>query len=198
MNDLTINRRLALIGFGIVLAGLVMALAFPEGLNGVNRQPQFIGVVELAEKIKNREMLDIVDLRDARSYEEFHIPTASNVPLDEFNPNLITKQTIVYSGDDLLVRRLWDTLPDSLRDHTVIVHGGVHDWFDRVLYPTLPFGDGVTNKSLVNKVHELCQFYGGFADFENDAGLIEYYEKDLTKASWPKVYRTGGLIRKGC
>ncbi|WP_370087219.1 rhodanese-like domain-containing protein [Ekhidna sp.] len=198
MNDISINKRLALIGFGIVLAGLVMALAFPDGLYNVNKQPSFIGVVELAEKIKNREKLNIIDLRDGESFEEFHIPTATNIPLDEFDLASIKEQIIVYSGGDLLTRRLWDALPDSLRERTVVVYGGVNDWYDRVLYPKLPFGKGVTNKRMVDKVHNLCQFYGGFADFENDAALIAYYERDLSNASWPKVHRSGGLIRKGC
>ena len=198
MNDISINKRLALIGFGIVLAGLVMALAFPDGLKGVNRQPQFIGVVELAQKIKNREKMRIVDLRDEEAFEEFHIPTAINTPLDQIDHTLIKEPTIVYSGDDLLTRRLWDELPDSIRNRTVIVYGGVHDWFDRVLYPKLPFGNEIKNKKLVNQIHDLCQFYGGFSDFENDPDLMEYYEQDLSSASWPKVQRSGGLIRKGC
>lgn len=198
MSQKSTNKRLALTGFGIVLAGLVVALAFPDGYNDVNKQPRFIGVLELAEKIRNREKTNIIDLRDAESFEEFRIPTAKNVPFDEFDPASIFEQIIIYSGNDLLSRRLWDELPDSLRDQTVIVYGGVGDWYDRVLYPTLPFGDQVKNKPLVDQIHNLCQFYGGFADFENDATLIEYYEMDLSKAPWPKAQRTGSLIRKGC
>ena len=160
--------KLVFAGVLFILAGLALAIDSPEGLNGVNRQPNFMGVLELAEKIKNREEVLIVDLRDSASFNQFHIPTAKNVPLDFLDFGSIEEGMIFCSGDDLLTRRLWDSLPDTLRDHSIILYGGVRDWYDRLLYPTLPYGDTVDEPELLKRIHSLCEFYGGFADFEAD------------------------------
>lgn len=191
------GNRVLLVIVGVVMASLIMSLAFPEGFNRANRQPNFIGVVELAQKIRNRESMVLVDLRDQEAYDEFHIPSATQIPLDEVKGYLFEQPVIFYSGDDLLARQLWDNLPDSLRDRTTIVYGGVRHWYDRVLYPTLPFGKGVTDSDLLDQIHDLSEFYGGFADFEESA-LLDYYKKDLTKVGWPKVQVGGSLMRKGC
>ena len=183
---------------GLVLASLIMALAYPEGLNRVKRQPQFIGVVELAEKIKNRESFTLIDLRDSAEYHEFRIPSAIHVPLGEISAAHLEAPVIFYSGDDLLTRRLWDSLPDSLRDQTVIVYGGVRDWYSHLLYPTLPFGEVGGDSVLLERVHELCEFYGGYAEFEEDPSLMDYYKKDLSRVKWPAPSRSGALARKGC
>ncbi len=191
------NKTLMMIG-GVLMACLIMSLAFPEGFNRVNRQPNFIGVVELAQMIKNRESMLLVDLRDREAYEAFHIPSATHIPFNEVNGDLFEQPMIFYSGDDLLARKLWDSLPDSLRDRTTIVYGGVRHWYDHVLYPTLPFGKGLADSVLLDQIHELCEFYGGFAEFERDNTLLNYYKQDLKKVTWPRVQIGGKLMRKGC
>lgn len=198
MRYFPLNNRVFLMMVGVLMAGLIMSLAFPEGFNRVNRQPNFIGVVELAQKIRNRESMMLVDLRDQEAYQEFHIPAARNIPLNEVNENLFEQPVIFYSGDDLLARQLWDDLPDSLRDHTIIVYGGIRHWYDYILYPTLPFGKEVTDAVLLDQIHELCEFYGGFAEFEQDSELLNYYQQNLRKANWPNVQAGGKLMRKGC
>lgn len=190
--------RVFLAGISFLLAGLAMAIAFPDGLNEVNKQPNFIGVVELAEKIKNRESFTLIDLRDSASFESFHIPGAQNLTFQNFDPGLLNGVTIYYSGDDLRARRLWDSLENEERAKTFILYGGIHDWYDRLQYPTLPFGDHITQPELLKRVHDLCQFYGGYAEFEPDSTLLNYYQINLSSAKWPKASREGVLVRKGC
>ncbi|WP_436515905.1 rhodanese-like domain-containing protein [Ekhidna sp. To15] len=191
-------NNLLLAGFAFILAGIAVAIATPDGLNGVNKQPNFIGVVELAEKIKNQEKFSLIDLRDSASYAEFHIPKAKNNSLQSLDLKTIKEPTIFYSGDDLLDRRIWDLLPDSLRTKSHILYGGIRDWYDHLLYPTLPFGDHVNDEKLFKQVHDLCQFYGGYADFKADSLLLDYYRIDLSNSKWPKVKSVSKLVRKGC
>lgn len=198
VNKLNDKDKILVAGIAFVLAGLALAIASPNGWNNVNRQPNFIGVVELAEKIKNRENIVVIDLRDLASYDEFHLPTAQHIPFEKFTLDNLNVTTVFYSGDDLLSRRLWDSLPDSMRTRSMILYGGVRDWYDRLLYPKLPFGKEVKDKALFERVHSLCQFYGGFAEFVSEKGLMDYYTNDLSVAPWPTFQRSGGLMRKGC
>lgn len=196
-NKWSINNLL-LAGFAFILAGIAVAIATPDGFNGVNKQPNFIGVVELAEKIKNQEEFTLIDLRDSASYVEFHIPRAKNHTYQSYDLKTIKGTTVFYSGDDLLARRVWDSLPDSLKEESLILFGGVRDWYDHLLYPTLPFGDHVSNEKLFKQVHDLCQFYGGYADFKADSSLLDYYKVNLSTVKWPKPKVGGKLVRKGC
>ncbi len=191
-------RNLMLARMAFVLAGLALAIASPDGLNGVNKQPNFIGVIELAEKIKNREEFLLVDLRDSIAFEAFHIPKAKNIPFDDFDYGSLNESVVIYSGDDLHTRRIWDSLPTALRGKTSILYGGIRDWYDYLQYPTLPFGKYVSDKQLFKRVHDLCEYYGGYADFAADSTILEYYKVDLTSVKWPKVKVGGKLVRKGC
>lgn len=188
--------RLTIIAF--VLSGLAFAAASPDGFSGINKQPNFISVIDLAQKIKKREELQLIDLRESQFYNEFHIPTARNIPLGEIDFSEIDPGTVFYSGDDLLSRKLWDSALESERSKITILYGGVRDWYDRLLYPTLPYGDMVDDPELLGEIHTLCDFYGGFADFESDAKLLNYYQINLSTAKWPSSQRKGTLVRKGC
>ncbi|MCB0839694.1 MAG: rhodanese-like domain-containing protein [Bacteroidetes bacterium] len=192
--------RLVIIALSLAGIALLLALLAPNGWNNVNQSPRFIDVVSLAGKIKNREKLQIIDLRTEEEYSEFHIPSAINIPLEEWGQSSPqNNQTLIfYSGDDWLARQLWNSLTDSLKEKSFILYGGVHDWYDKLLYPTLPLNAKEEDLELSEKVHELCKFYGGFAEFVDDSLLMNYYQMNLKEAGWPEPDRVVGLVRKGC
>ena len=194
------KTRLAGIALSLACIILLLTLLAPKGWKNTNSSPQFIDVVTLAEKIKNRENLRLIDLRSEEDFKEFHLPTAANIPLkdwllvDEWR----NEPLVVYSGNDWLARQMWNVIPDTIRENTFILYGGAHDWYDKLLYPTLPIQPEKKDSLLAEKVHKLCNFYGGFAEFEENEALMEYYRKNLKEVKWPKPKRTVGLIRKGC
>lgn len=192
------HKKAGLVLVGVILAGLIVGMTFPEGFQRVNRQPNFVHVLQLAERIKNREDFVLVDLRDSTAYASFHLPGAKHLPLEDLDPSAIRPGTVFYSGEDVLARRLWDQLPDTLRDEVYILYGGVTDWYDHILYPTLPFGTYVTNAELVDRIDRLSRFYGGYAEFKADKELLNYYQINLHEVHWPKVQPKGQLVRKGC
>ncbi len=191
------NQKLALIGIGIVLASLVVALAFPNGLNDVNEQPNFIGVIELAEKIKNREDFELLDLRSEELYKDFRLPGASRSEIEELVIDA-DKNYVIYSGDDLLVRQFWDRVSIESRSNVYILYGGARAWHEQLLYPKLPNNPNEQHKELVERIHELSVFYGGFAEFSGDENSLTYYLVNKKTAPWPKIQVSGKLMRKGC
>ncbi|MEQ8412811.1 MAG: hypothetical protein RIB71_00045 [Imperialibacter sp.] len=200
MTQLTFNQKLAAAAFLLAVASLIASLAFPNGPKSVSQAPRFVSVLTLAEQIKNREPLVLIDLRELDLYEEFHLPTAVNMSLNEIQTNgLETGVTYVfYSADDLLTRHLWISLPPETKRRSSILYGGVHDWYDRLLYPTLPLVAHGDDSVITEKVNALTRFYGGQAEFEKDSCGLAYYSRDLNKAAWPVVKRVGKLARKGC
>ncbi|WP_339815763.1 rhodanese-like domain-containing protein [uncultured Imperialibacter sp.] len=200
MKQLTFNQKLAAMAFLLAVASLVVALAFPNGPKSVSQEPRFVSVVTLAERIKNREPLVLIDLREPDLFEEFHLPTAVNMSLNEIQETGLAEGTtyVFYSGDDLLTRHLWISLPPAIKKQSSILYGGVHDWYNHLLYPTLPLEIRGEDSLMAEKVEALTRFYGGQAEFEKDSTGLAYYTKDMGKASWPVVKRVGKLMRKGC
>jgi hypothetical protein len=200
MTQLTFNLKLAAAAFLLAVASLIASLAFPNGPKSVSQAPRFVSVLSLAEQIKSREPLVLVDLREPDLYDEFHLPTAVSMSLNEIQEKGLPegKTYVFYSGDDLLTRHLWISLPQEAKRRSSVLYGGVHDWYNHLLYPTLPLVAHGEDSVMTEKVNALTRFYGGQAEFENDSVGVAYYTRDLSKASWPVVKRSGKLARKGC
>jgi rhodanese-related sulfurtransferase len=195
---MSFNQKLAAFGIFCMVITFLSSLFKPSGLHA-NQNPVFMDVLTLAQRIKNRDKLTIVDIRDPSDYQEFHIPTAINVPLLEFSDAEWNNQSlIIYSGDDNLARKLWYDLPQSLKSKSNIVYGGVHDWYNRVLYPNLPINVNSKDSLLVEQIYLLSLFYGGQPEFQTESHSVEYYKQDFSRVSWPTVERKGTLVRKGC
>ncbi|MEP5614153.1 MAG: rhodanese-like domain-containing protein [Cyclobacteriaceae bacterium] len=193
------NQRLAAVAFILSFFGLLFSFVSPDGLGNVNQKPNYLSVVSLADKIKNREDLHVIDLREKELFDEFHIPTAQHIPLNRLIETTIPSGILVfYSGDDLLARQMWVQLPDSLKVRSFIVYGGIHDWYERLLYPELPTKASQYDSGIFRNVHDLSLFYGGQAEFVEKEDVLEYYRQDLTEVAWPKSHRENGLVRKGC
>lgn len=200
MTKTTLQHRLAVVAFGVLLLTLAAALLAPDGKDGVNSSPRFLSVVALAEEIRERKQFQLIDLRPAELFEEFHLPTAVNMPAEHFNAALLPadQELVFYSGDDALARQIWESLPDSVRRRSRVLYGGVRDWFDRLLYPNLPLHPSGPDAALSETIEDLSQFYSGQAEFVDDANALDYYKIDLKEARWPARKREGKLQRRGC
>lgn len=189
------NRILLLAGGVLAALSLAAALIFPNGMDGVSTRPRFISVLTLAEQIKDRKLLRIVDLRADSLYQAFHLPGAVNAWLPEESG---TDTLVFYSGDDLLARQRWASLPASVRARSYVLYGGVRDWFERLLYPELPLVPVAGQERLMKQVEDLSNFYGGQPEYMPDTAVLQYYKIDLERTGWPAVRRGGRLVRKGC
>ena len=200
MKRFSLNQKLAASAFVMALFSLLLAFASPDGINNTNQSPSYISVVDLADRIRNRKPVQIIDLRSEALYETFHVPTASSMPLKQGLQTLeITSDTLVfYSGDDPLARSLWGELPDSLKTRSYILYGGVHDWYERLLYPELPAKYNKADSTLYMWIHDLSLFYGGQPEFVQEEEALKYYRQDFKRLPWPKSHRQNGLVRKGC
>ncbi len=200
MTKFTFNQKLAALALTLAILSLIAGLAFPNGPKRLSQEPRFISIMSLAEQIKNREPLVLIDLRSPELYDEFHLPTAVSQPLAGFDWQGMDESVsyVFYSGDDLLARTLWVTLPATAKAHSFILFGGAYDWFDRLLYPKLPLAADGEEAEMAERVDALCRFYGGQAEFVNDTIVIEYYFTEVSEASWPRVARQGKLMRRGC
>lgn len=191
------NRTLGIGALVIVLATFAASFLHRDGLHS---NPQFLSVFTLAKAIKNRERIVLVDLRSDSVYRQLHIPTAKNVTLSGLDSLVLQPdyQLIIYSGVDMLARQAWNSMSEDRRSVTKVVYGGMGDWYDYILYPTLPLHPQAQHQELIRQVKELSSFYGGQPEFTDQRVQMEGYYVDPDQSEWPEITADHAFVRKGC
>lgn len=179
---------------------MVFSFIAPDGWKNVNERPNYISVLDLAEKIKRREDIQLIDLRSPQEYDEFHLPTARNLSeKDLVQYKMPESNTVVfYSSDDKQTSHLWSILDDQRKKQSYILYGGVHDWYSRLLYPKVPLNITPKDSLLTKKIISLSKFYGGRIEVSEQHHLLDYYRLDLESARSNAKSHHGSLRRKGC
>lgn len=163
---------------GLALAVLAVALAALALLAGGPDAPGRTGVAELsaelasgvpvvdavtvAEWIRDRTPLRIVDVRDTSSFIRFSVPTAVNVPFPEL-PTLAVDSAqplVLYDDGDGLAVRSWLLLRRLGHPGVRIMDRGVLGWVDGVVSPVLPAGTP-EEKARYQRVAAISRYFGG-------------------------------------
>lgn len=177
----SLNQKLAVFAFSISLLAMITSVTLPYSETR-KKDPKInlISVLELAHDIKNRESISLIDVRPSTEFEEFNIPTAINLSLAELITSELPQDDpiVIYSGDELLSEQAYFMLSGLGKNHIFVLKGGVHDWYDFILYPKLPKEIPESNDSLAKEVKSLSSFFGGRIEFVDDVKALDYYEKD--------------------
>lgn len=194
---ISLNQKLALLAFTISLLAFITSVFFPDNLSserpsGLN----YISVLDLAESIKNRESLVLIDLRSKEEFDQFHIPTAKNLMTPEllsydFNPDA---NIVLYSERDSLSKQAFFALKEKSTIEIKVLKGGVQDWYHRLLYPRMPKEVPIEDKELVARVKVLTDYFGGRFEFVDEGYLLDYYHGNTSNQP---VIRSR-LVRMGC
>ena len=154
-------KKLSMKQIGVVIAvTLGFILAFSPISNKPVTETDFS---ELAETIENRNdhitaeqlgqlIIDkdpgfqIIDIRDQKEYQQFHIQDAINIPLHslftEENLEFIDpeKLVILYSNGGTHAAQAWVILQQMGFSNTTVLLGGLNYWVDVYSNPTPPEG----------------------------------------------------------
>lgn len=192
--NLSLNQKLGVLAFVLSLIAMVISVSYSKQTVMENK----ITVLELAKAIRSREELLLIDVRDQDSFWEFHIPTASSIPLSEIPYADLTTQVplVIYSGDDSLATKAYSIILNRRISNVALLKGGVHDWYERILYPKIPFELAEQNKALASEIKEIAEFFGGKINRTEDETSLDYYQDASTKSIQTK--RETPLVRMGC
>lgn len=195
---LSSNQKLAFSAFILSFLALIVGLTTPVNKYATSKTSvEYISVLELATEIKNKEHLQLFDLRSDSSYSAFHIPTAKNVStaqLLKLKPDSKTK-TVLYSRDENLSIQSFLILKEIGTANLFVLKGGIRDWYDRILYPKIPILVPETDKELANQIKSISAFYGGRPVRTEEENSLEYYRGTLNTFS---IKKTTKLVRMGC
>jgi rhodanese-related sulfurtransferase len=170
---MTITRRL---GFGAAtIAGLTAFVGSPyrhprgqidiaRTVRAINDGSDHVTALQLAAWIRNRKPgLRVVDVRPAAEFAGYAIPTAENIPLERlidtaFAPH---ETLVLYSEGGAHAGQAWVLLRALGVHNAVFIPGGLADWHDEVLSPTLPSDADEAQKAAFRATSELSRYFGG-------------------------------------
>ncbi|MBW8882090.1 MAG: hypothetical protein JF615_11930 [Asticcacaulis sp.] len=115
-----------------------------------------VSALQLATWIRDRKPgLRVIDVRTPREFAEFAIPTAENLPLDVLLRTRFTAQQtlVLYSEGGAHAGQAWTLLRAIGVDNAFFIAGGLADWRDEVMAPSLKRED--------TQAAELSRYFGG-------------------------------------
>jgi|WetSurMetagenome_2_1015567.scaffolds.fasta_scaffold370878_1 rhodanese-related sulfurtransferase len=194
--------RNAKFGFLVCLLGLIAAFAGSPykgsrvtidtgDLAGiVQREVDHIDPIDLADRIiKGRSDYRLIDLRAKAEYDEYHIPSAENVPLATLPEYGLERneKIILYSEGGIHSAQAWFLLKAMGYRSVYMLRGGLDDWKDMVLFPSLSQNPSPEQRAAFEKTKEVSTFFGGMPQTEAAAK-----SPDATK-QLPKLQMPGAL-----
>jgi rhodanese-related sulfurtransferase len=132
--------------------------------NIVRHEDDHVTATELASWIKDRRPgLRVVDVRSAEDYDAFHVPSAERVPIDSlvaarFAP---TETIVLYSEGGPHAAQAWVFLRALGYEKVYFLRGGVYEWIEQIVSPTLPIGATPKDSAAVDSLAALSRYFGG-------------------------------------
>lgn len=129
----------------------------------VHDEVDHVTVQDLAAWIvQGREDYRLIDLRDPKDYDAYHIPPAENLPITGLPGDLERNEKIVlYSDGGIHSAQAWFLLKAQGYDASYILKGGLEEWNDRILYPTLPANATPDRLAAFEKDRQVSAYFGG-------------------------------------
>jgi rhodanese-related sulfurtransferase len=160
----------------------------------VQREVDHISPDELADWIiKGRSDFRLIDLRTEGEYNQYHIPGAENVQLTTLTDYGITRneKVILYSEGGIHSAQAWFLLKARKYKGVYILRGGLDEWKDRVLFPTLATDATPEQQQAFQKVRQVSAFFGGSPQ-TGSAAEVNQARMTLPKLEAPASTPAGG------
>jgi rhodanese-related sulfurtransferase len=171
-SNLTLNQRLIVIA--LTLGFLALLIGSPYSTKAsvdvkelsliISRGEDHITVEALAETImKGTSDYTVVDIRTKKEYEEYHIPTATNIPLAELVDTKLAKdeKIALYSEGGIHSSQAWYLMKARGYLNVYFLTGGLDEWKENILFPSLPANATPEQTALFEKRKGLCAYFGG-------------------------------------
>jgi rhodanese-related sulfurtransferase len=130
----------------------------------VAREDDHVTAIELAEWIRDRKPgLRVIDVRPEAEFASFHLPTATNVPIESLPASRFapTDTVVVYSGAGGHAAQAWVFLRALGHERAYFLRGGLAEWVDEVLNPTRASSASPEEIARFDRIAALSRYFGG-------------------------------------
>ena len=147
--ELSLNKKLAAVALFLAVAAVVIGDPMQSNNSNINlnelaleveNEKDHIDAVELADWVMQRkDDYTLIDIRDKKSYDEYHIPTAINSSLqklvnEKYSPE---KKIVIYSQGGTHGSQAWFFLKAMGYKEVYFLRYGLYEWIDEVLFPKI-------------------------------------------------------------
>ncbi len=171
-SGLSLNQKLAAVA---LLLGFIALFARPyrsdvvpvdvkELATLIDEERDHVLVGDLAAWIvEGRSDYRLIDLRSEGEYARYHIPTAENITLSALpdaglSPN---EKIVLYSDGGIHAYQAWMLMRAKGFSRIYTMKGGLDEWKDQVLFPSLPEKATPAEAARFERVAALSRFFGG-------------------------------------
>jgi rhodanese-related sulfurtransferase len=130
----------------------------------VAREEDHVDAVDLAAWIKDRKPgLRVIDVRASSEFDQFHIPTAENIPLEGIAHALVRPNdtVVLYSGGGAHAAQAWVFLKALGHERVFFLSGGLDEWIDDVVNPALAVDATPDERHAFERAAPLSRYFGG-------------------------------------
>lgn len=129
----------------------------------VAREEDHVTALELAQWIKDRHAVRILDLRPPAQFDSLHIPGAERAAIDSLSAlGLHAGDTVVlYSEAGAHAAQGWVFLRALGFRHAYFLRGGIYEWIDQILSPTLAVNATDVERLTFTRAAALSRYFGG-------------------------------------
>jgi rhodanese-related sulfurtransferase len=170
--------------------------------SAVAHEEDHVTAVELAHWIRERRPgLRVVDLQSDADFVAYHIPGAEHIPLQSLAraPFRTTDTLVLYSAGGAHAAQGWVFLQALGYRQVYFLRGGVREWLDEVMSPTLQANASPDAVAAFQRIASLSRYFGGvprIGDRQNERAAPESREATLPP---PAQHATAAEIRRrGC
>ena len=169
---MTLNQKLAL---AAVALGAVALFAAPYPGSKVTLDAKELALIvgteadhveapELAAWIiEGRADYRLIDLRTEAEFEQYHIPTALNIPMNVLTDAGLGRQEklVLYSEGGIHSAQAWMLLTAQGYKSVYMLKGGLDEWKDLVVFPVVADNPTPSERARDERLTSISAFFGG-------------------------------------
>jgi rhodanese-related sulfurtransferase len=173
LSKYSINQKLAFVAFALGFLAIFMrdpstarvaTIDVNELTMKIQDKSSSISVEDMADwLIQKKTDFKLVDLRDDKKFSEYNIPSSINVKLAELAALKLSKteKIILYSDDNIASAQAWFILKSKHYKSVYLLTGGINEWKEKILFPSLSPVASAEEKAKFAKMVEISKFFGG-------------------------------------
>ena len=130
----------------------------------VGTEADHVEATELAAWIiESRADYWLIDLRTRAEFEQYHIPTAVNIPMNVLTEAGLGRQEklVLYSEGGIHSAQAWMLLRAQGYTSAYMLKGGLDEWKDQVVFPVLADNPGPGERARDERRRSISAFFGG-------------------------------------
>jgi len=173
VKNMSLNQRLAALLLLFALGALVAGNPYRGAKATIDTEELALIVENKVDHVSAEELADwiiqgkadyrLIDLRTEKEFAEYAIPTAENIPLPELANSTLQRneKIIIYSEGGIHSAQAWFLLRARGFKSVYMLFGGLDEWKDKILFPTIPENATAEQRINFERVKAVSLYFGG-------------------------------------